>query len=496
VLRLPWSFQPDQQPFARLSWLCTAKPELRDGGRIAAAVIINSSGGVTAHTEHFYARLLADHGVAALVVDSFTPRGVGETDTDQTQVAQSQSAADAVAGFRWLAGQAWADRSRIIVLGMSRGGTAALDVAVETYRSVLQARDVVFAAHVAISPACMSQHENARTTGAPIFFQLSELDDLDPIQPCLEYFERMRAAGNQNLRLAVYPGVYHAKENVGGIARERGDLHTPNCRFYVTAERRLIDRKTGQHVPPGKEWAYIARTCGTAGPFAIGGDVRVKEQAVADLLQFLRDIDIVVDAEARAAVPDCAAILDQMYRRNCVRARAGWSGDMVALGRAYRYPGRIGLDDGAAARLFQLAAQRGQPQAMWELAIMRREGAGMARDVNAGLALLRSAAAAGYPPAMNSLGVWARDGVGQPRDDAEAVKWFRAAADLLDPYALDNLGRMQWQGRGGLAVDHVAAVKLYRTSAFRDDPWGQLHLAEELETGEGAERNTGQALDL
>src|SRR3954466_11198021 len=34
-------------------------------GRVPAAVIINSSGGVTAHTDHFHARLLAEHGVAA-----------------------------------------------------------------------------------------------------------------------------------------------------------------------------------------------------------------------------------------------------------------------------------------------------------------------------------------------------------------------------------------------------------------------------------------------
>src|SRR5689334_22758274 len=41
----------------------------KSGDRVPAAVIINSSGGVSAHTEHYYARLLADYGVASLVVD-------------------------------------------------------------------------------------------------------------------------------------------------------------------------------------------------------------------------------------------------------------------------------------------------------------------------------------------------------------------------------------------------------------------------------------------
>jgi TPR repeat protein len=306
----------------------------------------------------------------------------------------------------------------------------------------------------------------------------------------------MRVAGNRKLRLAVYAGVYHSKEYVAGIARLEDGPHTPNCRFLVTAERRYIDRKTGHHVPAGKENNYIYRTCATGGPFTIGGDVRVKAQAAADLLQFLRDVDIVVDVEARAVVPDCTVMTADIYHRNCVRARSGWTGDMLALGRAYRYPGRVARDDTTAARLFKLAAQRGQPQAMWELAIMHRDGAGVARDLDAALSLLRSAAAAGDPPAMNSMGTWARDGIGQPRNDTEAVKWFRAAADLLHEYALDNLGRMYWEGRGGLAVDRVEAVKLYRTAAYRGNPWGLLHLAQALEKGEGTERALPQALDL
>ena len=464
-------------------------------GRVPAAVIINSSGGVSAQTDHFYARLLAEHGVAALVVDSFRPRGVRETVSNQRLVNQSQSGADAVGGFRWLAGQPWADRNRIIVLGMSRGGSAALDTAVDAYRiNLLQASDVKFAAHVAISPACMTQSENARTSGAPIFFQLSELDDTDPIQPCLEYMERMRAAGNRKLRVAVYPGVHHGKENVAGLVQEN-NRHTPECRFYMTPERRLIDRKTKKPVPPGTEWDYIDRTCATNGPFTGGGDPRVKAQAAADLVQFLRDTDIVADAEARAAVPDCATVPDGIYRQNCFRARSGWIGDMVALGRAYRSADRIRRDDAVAAALFKLAAQRGHPQAMWELATMHREGAGVARDLDAGLSLLRSAAAAGYPPAINSMGVWARDGVGQPRSDTEAVKWFREAADLLNDYAMYNLGRMYWLGRGGLAIDRVEAVKLYRAAVYYENPWGRLYLAEALEKGEGTERDTAQALE-
>lgn len=98
------------------------------------------------------------------------------------------------------------------MLGLSRGGEAAWKAAIEMVRRGLQITDVRFAAHIAISPGgCMAQVEDARATGAPIFFMLAELDLL-PIAQCFEFFERMWAAGNQNVRLAIHPGVFHSFE--------------------------------------------------------------------------------------------------------------------------------------------------------------------------------------------------------------------------------------------------------------------------------------------
>src|SRR3954453_12249663 len=67
-------------------------------GRLPAAVIINSSGGVLPFVEMNYASGLASNGAVALVVDSFMPRGVRRTSDDQTRMNHSQSIADAVAG--------------------------------------------------------------------------------------------------------------------------------------------------------------------------------------------------------------------------------------------------------------------------------------------------------------------------------------------------------------------------------------------------------------
>lgn len=466
----------------------------RAAGRLPAVVIINSSGGVTAHTELFYGRLLAEHGVIALVVDSFTPRGVRRTVEDQTRVSPSRHYADAAAGFRWLAARPDVDAARIAVLGMSRGGNAALVMAVETDRRALRVTDVRFAAHVAIAPGCGWQARDARSTGAPILFALSELDDYTPIAHCLEFAERLRQAGNAQVRLAVYPGVYHTQEWTGGIATETAE-RSSRCRFLRDEGWRSFDRTANRAVPVAQERAYYLQSCVDQGPVTIGGDARTKAQLVADILQFLRDAGVVEDAAARAAVPDCA-VFSGTPRRNCERARNGWAGDMVALGRAHRYGGAgIAADPAVARRLFALAADRGHPQARWELALMQlRSDLGAPRDAPAAVALLRAAAEAGEAPAMNTLGVVARDGLAGARDDAEAAAWFRRAAALRNSYAQMNLGRFHWHGRGGVPQDDALAVRLLRLAEAQDNPWAHLYLGEAQELGRGTRQDRDAAI--
>ena len=143
-------------------------------------------------------------------------------------------------------------------------------------------------------------------------------------------------------------------------------------RFWRDEWGRLYDRSSGQTATQGNQTDFLFRTCLQTG-YTIGGGERVKAQATADLIQFLRDAEILSDAEARAIVPDCVTIPEGIHRRNCVRARNGWTGDLVALARAFRRNAEVRRDDALAARLFELAASRNHPQAQWELSIMLRQ---------------------------------------------------------------------------------------------------------------------------
>ena len=93
-------------------------------------VILTSSAGVQRHREHYYARALNDAGTAALIVDSFTGRGVRRTVADQTLVSAAQMEGDAFAALALLRADPRIDPQRIGVMGVSKGGVATLNAAI------------------------------------------------------------------------------------------------------------------------------------------------------------------------------------------------------------------------------------------------------------------------------------------------------------------------------------------------------------------------------
>jgi hypothetical protein len=89
---------------------------------VPAMVIAHGSAGVAHDREFWWADHLNDIGIAAFVVDSFTPRSIRETSTDQTQLSTAANAADALAALRLLTTHPKIDPKRIGVIGFSKGG--------------------------------------------------------------------------------------------------------------------------------------------------------------------------------------------------------------------------------------------------------------------------------------------------------------------------------------------------------------------------------------
>ncbi len=128
-----------------------------------------------------------------------------------------------------------------------------------------------------------------------------------------------------------------------------------------------------------------------------------------------------------------------------------------------------------AAREFQELAERGDPTAQYDLAIMYEKGQGMALDYAEAAKWYRLAAEQGHTDAQDNLGYMYATGRGVTRDLGEAVKWIRLSAEHGNALAQYNLGAMYANGIG-LPQDYVMAYMWFELAASGGDKQSRTSL--------------------
>jgi len=117
-------------------------------------------------------------------------------------------------------------------------------------------------------------------------------------------------------------------------------------------------------------------------------------------------------------------------------------------------------DQAEARRLFERAAEAGNPRGVSNLAAL----GGGAPDPGKARALLTKAAEANSAEAQYQLGIMNADGVGGAKDEAAARAWFEKAAEQNHAGALERMGAFAESGRGG-PQDSAAAKAYYEKAA-------------------------------
>ncbi len=142
-------------------------------------------------------------------------------------------------------------------------------------------------------------------------------------------------------------------------------------------------------------------------------------------------------------------------------ADKGSTSAMVELGVAYGTGTGIAKDEDAARKLFERAAEGGNPRGVTNLAALG--GSAAATDPARSRELLGKAAETNAE-AQYQLGLMLEDGTGGPKDDAGARALFEKAAAQNHPGALERMGAFAAEGRGG-PKDRDAAKSYYKRSA-------------------------------
>ena len=182
-------------------------PEGRSGP-VPAVVINHNQGGIGA-SEKEAAKLANSWGWAAMIVDSYSERGVTRRNA-RTEAPSSYSVADAFAALDLLATDPAIDKSRIVAVGFSRGGNVNLLADDERAVNAFASRGERFAAFVSFYPgSCTVAYKTPRPTSAEQLVLMGALDPTAPLKKCQHIFDRIKGNGKQ-VEEVVYPKAYHA----------------------------------------------------------------------------------------------------------------------------------------------------------------------------------------------------------------------------------------------------------------------------------------------
>lgn len=147
-------------------------------------------------------------------------------------------------------------------------------------------------------------------------------------------------------------------------------------------------------------------------------------------------------------------------------ADKGSTSAMVELGVRYATGAGVTKDEAQARKLFERAAEAGNPRGVSNLTALGGGGASSADPAHARDLLAKAAET--NPEAQYQLGLMLSEGKGGPQDDGAARAMFEKAAGQNHPGALERMGAFAEQGRGG-AKDRDLAKSYYQRAADLGD---------------------------
>jgi dienelactone hydrolase len=178
--------------------------KLPDGNAPFPAVIVLSGCNGVKHSTRVWARRLASWGYAALIVDSFTPRGLRNVCHRGGELAGPERAKDAFAAAAYLRTRPDIDPNRIGLLGYSHGGWTALAAASEPIATA--SGDRPLAAVVAYYPICP---RNQPPFASDVQIVIGGADDWSSPKRCEEMVAKYADTAHRPL-LKIYPGATHS----------------------------------------------------------------------------------------------------------------------------------------------------------------------------------------------------------------------------------------------------------------------------------------------
>jgi dienelactone hydrolase len=170
------------------------------------------------------AQLIQGWGYVALVVDSFSARGMTDVCGRNwpTQAQAETRTQDLAAAAEWLNAQAYVKRGELAAMGYSYGGGV---VALKAFAPSTVTAPSDYRAYVLVYPDCNLADALGQKlkVQAPTLFTMGALDDWTPPSQCQAVIGRV-ASGRELIETKMYEGAHHSFDALGVAVR-----YSPNA---------------------------------------------------------------------------------------------------------------------------------------------------------------------------------------------------------------------------------------------------------------------------
>jgi dienelactone hydrolase len=254
-------------------------------GRLPVVVLMHGSSGVGANTEP-WVHQFNGMGISTFVIDGFTGRGLTAVGPNQALLGRLNLILDIYRSLDILAKHPRVDPERIVLMGFSRGGQAALYASLERFNKLWNKSGAQFAGYIPFYPDCSTRYATDTEVAAhPIRIFHGTPDDYNPVASCKAYIGRLQDA-KRDVVLTEYPDSQHAFDagllGVSAITVSANAQTARNCHIIEGEGGVLMNADT--NAPFGYKDACIELNPHVGGNPATAEAAR---KAVSDFLQAL-----------------------------------------------------------------------------------------------------------------------------------------------------------------------------------------------------------------
>lgn len=271
-------------------------PDGRDQADLV--LVVNSSAGKSDAVMAALGDALLRAGIASALIDTYTPRGIGDTITDQSQLSYIEQFDDIFSVYHQLQRDPRFAGRKFALAGHSRGAILTYMAAFSGFKRYFEDEVPVFSAYIGLSTDCLPTfgRQGDLALLGPLHLVSGAQDNWTSPGPCVRIVGNLKAAG-QPASIELIPGVTHGFSydgvHISGAIKFACPLDGDY--FYLRRERTgrpglVFDPAWGKPESAYQQWRRCAGNFGFNGRGATGGGSRAMMPAAIDsALQFLKN---------------------------------------------------------------------------------------------------------------------------------------------------------------------------------------------------------------